>query len=195
MGKKVWIFLLAALLVPGTSAWAQQAAPGQDIVSITAFGGGLFPTGDLGAGEFDNSGTGGVTAGIWLGRYVGIRGNVLFARTDVNGGVPAQLVGSNPDVWLYSADLLLRYPIDVGAGWLSPYAIGGLGGKTHDFSGRGTETDFAGNFGAGLEYRFGPTSRWGIYSEVRDFVSRFERYGIRDTQHDVVWTGGVSLNF
>ncbi len=51
---------------------------------------------------------------------------------------------------------------------------------------------FAGNFGAGIEYRF---SRIGVRAEARDYVYKFDRYGYDKTQHDVAWQGGVTLSF
>jgi len=64
--------------------------------------------------------------------------------------------------------------------------------KTYDFDRIDSETDFAGSFGGGIEYRLG---RLGLQAEVRDFVSQFDQFGFDDTQHDVVYTGGVTLNY
>jgi outer membrane protein W len=186
---------VATLLVPATGALAQNVSPGNDNFTISLYAGGLSPSGDLGAGEFDSSGTIGGALGWWITRNVGIRGNVAFAQTDVPAAAPSALLGQNPDVWFYSADLLVRFPFQVGTGWLSPYVLGGLGAKTYSFENLDTETDFAGNFGGGAEYRFDPTSRWGVFTEVKSYVSEFERFGVSDTQWDVAWTGGISLNF
>jgi hypothetical protein len=195
MRKQVWALMTAALLVPATSALAQDASPGNDNLTISVYGGGLWPSGDLGPTEFNSSGTVGGTVGWWITRNVGIRGNVAFARTDVPAGAPTDLIGQNPDVWFWNADVLVRFPFQVADGFLSPYLLGGLGGKTYDFSTLGNETDFAGNFGGGVEYRIGPTSRWGVFTELKTFVSEFDRFGVSDTQWDVGWTGGISLNF
>ncbi|HSL70274.1 MAG TPA: hypothetical protein VK864_08515, partial [Longimicrobiales bacterium] len=83
-----------------------------------------------------------------------------------------------------------RLPLSAGQ-WF-PYVVAGAGGKTYDFDLNDRETDFAGNFGGGIEYRF---ARWGIQAEVRDVVSKFERFGVNETQHDIAWTAGLTLSF
>jgi hypothetical protein len=196
MRKQVWALMMAALLVPATGALAQDVSPGNDRVTISLYGGGLWPSGNLGATEFESSGSVGGSVGVWLHRNVGLRGSVAFAQTDVpTVGAPTGLIGQNPDIWLYNADVVLRYPVRAGQSWVFPYVFGGVGGKTYSFETLSTETDFAGNFGGGTEVRFGPTSRWGIFTEARTFVSDFDRFGISDRQWDVGWTGGISLSF
>lgn len=132
--------------------------------------------------------------GVWLHRYVGIRASVVWAQTDVSGPASADVTGVDPNVWAYSGDVVLRVPIDARSGWIVPYIVGGLGAKTYDFDGVDTETELAVSFGGGVEYRF-PSSRWGVNLEARDYVSSFELYGIDETQHDLVWTGGITLSF
>ncbi|MBI3983312.1 MAG: hypothetical protein HY337_10380 [Gemmatimonadetes bacterium] len=51
---------------------------------------------------------------------------------------------------------------------------------------------FAGNFGAGIEYRY---RRLGFRAEGRDFIYEFQRFGFDNTQHDVVWEGGLTVSF
>src|SRR5439155_137452 len=80
-----------------------------------------------------------------------------------------------------------------GSGTLNPYVLGGVGAiSVHQLGADSTWSKFAGNFGAGLEYRFG---RVGIRAEGRDFVYTFDRYGFDKTQHDVAWQGGLTLSF
>jgi hypothetical protein len=174
----------------------RQGGAGSDILTINLYGGGFAPTANLTSGsEFDDSGTVGGAATLWLHRYVGVRANVLYAQTDAPAGAPDPLDGERPDVWAYSGDVVLRLPLTAGEGttWF-PYLVGGAGAKTYDFeqSETETETDFAGNFGGGIEYRF---SRVGMQAEVRDIVSSFERFDIDEIQHDVVWTAGITLSF
>jgi hypothetical protein len=197
--------VLAALITAGvlgtTAAHAQsqtprpQGAAGSDIVTINAYGGGFSPAADLTADErFGRSGTVGGAVTLWVHPVVGVRGNLLYARTDVPAAAPDPLAGENPNVWAYSGDLVLRLPRTAANGrdtWF-PYIVGGLGAKTYSFDTLSTETDFSGNFGAGIEYRF---AQWGLQGEVRDIVSRFDRFGVDRTQHDVVWTAGITLSF
>jgi hypothetical protein len=201
MSKLRYLAAAAALVAAlgATSAEAQVLGPaegaGNDMLTLNLFGGGYSPASSLTAGsEFRNSGTVGVAATLWVHPLVGVRANGLFARTDASQGVPEGLKDEKPNVWAYSGDLVLRLPFSTANGrdtWF-PYLLGGLGGKTYDFDQAGTETDFAGNVGAGIEYRIG---RWGVQAEVRDIISTFDRFGIDKTQHDVVWTGGITLSF
>ncbi len=56
----------------------------------------------------------------------------------------------------YDADLVLRYPLQAGSATLYPYVLGGVGAiSVHQLGADSTWSKFAGNFGAGLEYRFG----------------------------------------
>lgn len=193
--------MLALLLLSALSAapsWAQgrdrSGVAGRDLISFGVFGGGFSPAEDLmGGPEFDTSGAVGGTVTLWVQRYVGIRGNVLYAQTelqDANGS----LAGEDPNVWAYGGELVLRLPAEgarAGDSWF-PYVVGGLGAKTYDFDEADAETDFAGSFGGGIEYRYG---RIGLQAEVRDFVSQFDQFGFDDTQHDVVYTAGLTLNY
>jgi hypothetical protein len=170
---------------------------GVDFLSVGLYGGGFFPASNLGAGtEFDNTGTVGGTVTLWAHRNVGVRANVLWSSLNVVGPGENPLAGEDPDVWHYSGDVLLRLPFTT-AGELSwfPYLVGGLGAKTYDFETRSTDTDFAGNYGAGVELRFGPEGRWGVNTEVRNLMSNFDRAGFDTTLNDVIWTGGFTLNF
>jgi len=175
--------------------------PGGDRFSVNVHGGGFFATSSLGAAtEFDDTGTVGGNATLWLHRNVGVRASVLWAQPDVIDErvftqTNSSIAREDPDVWLYSGDLVLRLPLAGGNFTWFPYAVGGFGGKTYDFATLSSATDFAGNFGAGVELRFGHSGRWGINTEVRDFVSSFDRLGFDETLHDVIWTGGISLTF
>lgn len=190
------LFLLAVIAAAGaTPVVAQAHGPAADRLTIGLYGGGYTPASTLMPGvEFENSGTVGGTLTLWLHPLLGVRGNVLYARTNVSLGGPASLAGEDPNVWAYSGDLLLRHPKPIGTGhgmWF-PYLVGGLGGKTYDFDQQRRETDLAGNYGAGVEFRNG---RWGVQAEVRDIVSNFDRLGVDKTQHDVVWTAGLTWTF
>jgi hypothetical protein len=189
--------LIAVGVAGGTELHAQVLGPRQglgEIVTINAYGGGFSPASTLTTdGGFDSSAAVGGAATLWLHHNVGVRGNVLFARTAAADGVPDAVVGEDPDVWAYSGDVVLRIPFVSPNGrdaWF-PYLVGGLGAKTYAFD-AGRETDFAGSFGGGLEYRL---ARWGIQAEVRDIVTRFDRFDVDKVQHDVVWTAGLTLSF
>lgn len=175
----------------------RDSHPGTDVLSFNLYGGGFFSTSTLAAGtEFDDTGTVGGTVTYWVHHNVGVRGNVLWASPAVVTADENPLVGEDPNVWHYSGDLVLRLPLPAtGRMSLSPYLLGGLGGKTYDFETLSTASDFAGNFGVGVEVRFGETGRLGLNTEVRDFISNFDRHGFDSTLNDVFWTGGITFNF
>ncbi len=197
--RRILTVLLALGALGATAVQAQTlrlpGAAGNDVLTLNVYGGGFSPAADLTADDrFQSSGTVGGALTLWVHPNVGLRGNVLYARTDLPSAAPEPLPGENPNVWAYSGDLVLRLPLAAGNGrdtWF-PYILGGLGGKMYDFDTLSTETDFASNFGAGIEYRF---AQWGLQAEVRDIVSRFNRLGVDRTQHDVVWTAGITLSF
>lgn len=161
--------------------------------SLSLYAGGYTPSGTIGGGEFDDDAAVGAALGVWLTQHVGIRANGLYAQPGVEGDPAIDL--NAPNIWMYSGDLVLRNPMQLGSGVLAPYVLGGLGAKTYDFENLDSETDFAGNFGAGLEYQFPREHAWGLLVEVRDFVSQFEVGPVDDVQHDILRTGGVRLGF
>ena len=134
---------------------------------------------------------GSVDGTVWLQQYVGIRASGGWAQDSIRN---AALTGRGKfNKFTYDADIVLRYPLAAGSGTLNPYVLGGVGATSvHQLGADSTWSKFAGNFGAGLEYRFG---RVGIRAEGRDFVYKFDRYGFNKTQHDIAWQGGVTLSF
>ena len=127
----------------------------------------------------------------WLTDYVGVRASGGWAQDSIQG---AALAGRGRfNKFTYDADLVLRYPIHGTSGTLSPYLLAGAGAiSVHQLGATDSWSKFAGNFGAGLEYRFG---RVGLRAEGRDFVYTFDRYSFNKTQHDVAWQGGITLSF
>jgi len=168
--------------------------PAIDQVTLGGSFGGLS-----GAANLDQAGTAdwrlgwaaSVDATLWLHRYLGVRGSGSWAQDSLRG---ASLVGRGKfNKFTYDADLVLRYPTATGSATLIPYVLGGAGAiSVHQLGSDSTWTKLAGNFGAGLEYRFG---RVGVRAEGRDYVYTFDRYGFDKTQHDIAWQGGVTLSF
>jgi hypothetical protein len=190
------IMSLCALMLFAIEGHAQvQVSPPPQSAFFTIDAGGFFPTGDLGDGEFDNTETVNATLGVWFGDFVGVRANVLWANPDISGSPPVELEGESPDIFYYTGDLLLRYPMQMGQGSIIPYAIAGLGARTMNFDAASNQTDLAGNAGAGLEYRFGQMQNWGIRTEVRGFGSNLDAFGLDENLWDVAWTGGLTFAF
>ena len=116
---------------------------------------------------------GSLDASYWVLPRFGLRIGGTWAQDSLRG---AALPGRGKfNKFNYDAALVLRYPIETGSATLSPYVLGGAGAiSVHQLGASDTWSKFAGNFGAGLEYRFG---RVGLRAEGRDFVYKFDRYG------------------
>ncbi|HYT82175.1 MAG TPA: outer membrane beta-barrel protein [Gemmatimonadales bacterium] len=168
--------------------------PGYDRVTLGGAFGALSGAADLdavGSADWRLGWAGSVDATYWLHRYVGVRAGGGWAQDSLRG---ATLGGRGKfNKFTYDADVVLRYPINRGSATLSPYLVGGVGAiSVHQLDSDSTWSKFTGNFGAGLEYRFG---RVGVRAEGRDYVYTFDRYGFDKTQHDIAWQGGVTLSF
>jgi hypothetical protein len=170
--------------------------PAVDQVTLGGAFGGLS-----GAANLDPAGTtdwrlgwaASVDATLWLHRYVGVRASGGWAQDSLRGNAPGLVGRGTFNKFTYDGDLVLRYPTTAGSGTVIPYVLGGAGAiSVHQLGSDSTWTKLAGNFGAGVEYRFG---RVGIRAEGRDYVYTFDRYGFNKTQHDVAWQGGVTLSF
>jgi len=196
------IVALLAILVPaGLAAQASDvvhapANSGFHRISVGgAFGGlsGAANLNDAGTADWRLGWIGSVDATAWLTEHVGIRASGSWAQDSLRDA-GATLTGRGKfNKFTYDADLVLRYPVQTGSGTVSPYLLGGVGAiSVHQLASDSTWSKFAGNFGAGLEYRFG---RWGIRAEGRDYVYSFDRYGFDKTQHDIAWQGGLTLAF
>lgn len=187
---------LALTLTLAPAALAAQAADRLDgeRVTLTASFGGLSGAADLndaGNADWRLGWVGSIDATYWVHPLVGLRASGAWAQDSVRG---ASLAGRGKfNKFTYDANVVLRYAVGAGTGTLVPYVLGGAGAiSVHQLGSDSTWTKFAGNFGAGLEYRFG---RWGVRAEGRDYVYKFDRYGFDKTQHDIAWQGGVSVSF
>ena len=208
LGGVVTLMVLAVIaMVHATEVSAQQQVaqrfggdshPGMDVISFSVHGGGFFSASSFAGGaRFEDTGAFGASATFWAHSNLGIRGNFLWYQPNVLVGTEElAIVGEDPDVFHYSGDLVLRMPVPGGdnMSWF-PYLLGGVGGKTYDFSTLESETDLTGNVGLGLELRFGQDGRWGVHTEVRDYISNLTVAELDETIHDVIWTGGISINF
>jgi len=136
-----------------------------------------------------------VDATVWVHQYVGIRAGAGWAQDSIRGTVSSLSGRRKFNKFFYDGELVLRYPVRAGVGSVTPYVLGGAGAVTvHrlDTSSDEDFTKFAGNFGAGVEYRY---KRIGFRVEGRDLVYLFDRYGLDKTQHGIVWDGGLTVSF
>jgi hypothetical protein len=188
--------LIALALLPAALAaqTAQNTNPLADKFTIAAAFGGLSGAASLnqsGSADWRLGWAGSVDASYWVLPRVGLRVSGTWAQDSLRGG---SLTGRGKfNKFAYDAGVVLRYPLAAGAGTFIPYVLGGAGAiSLHQLGSDSTWTKFAGNFGAGLEYRF---SRIGLRAEGRDYVYKFDRHGFDKTQHDVAWQGGVTVSF
>ena len=127
----------------------------------------------------------------WIQPRLGVRVSGMWAQDSLDGGSISGRGMFNK--FAYDANVVLRYPLSAGSGTFVPYVLGGAGAiSVHQLGSDSTWTQFAGNFGAGVEYRF---SRFGVRVEGRDYVYKFDRYGYDKTQHDIAWQGAITYSF
>jgi hypothetical protein len=119
----------------------------------------------------------GAELGLGLTRNVALVGNLGYARPNLEVGVP--IVGGlsvgESSVLLYDAGLRLSLPMQSGGLPITPFIQAGAGGirqevkvdplKTHS-------TDFAYNFGAGVDLALSP--RLGVQLMAKDYVGKFD---------------------
>lgn len=185
---------LAALsLTPGATQ-AQGPNPLADRWTVAAAFGGLSGAADLntaGTANWRLGWAGSIDANYWVLPRVGLRISGTWAQDSLKA---TGLTGRGKfNKFAYDANVVLRHPLSAGAGTFIPYVLAGAGAiSVHQLGSDSTWTKFAGNFGAGVEYRF---SRIGVRAEGRDYVYKFDRYGFDKTQHDVAWQGGVTISF
>ena len=157
---------------------AQSGRPGS--LGITPYAGymrfGTLVDGPLGtrvrgAGSpvYGAEATLGITPGLAL------VGNVAYASSDLEVGVPVAggLSLGKSSALLYDAALRLSVP--VSAGGIRPFVQGGAGAMRQevDVAGVGTHaTNFAYNLGAGVEVPVG--SRLGLQLMAKDYIGKFD---------------------
>ena len=187
-------YALGLALVTAPAAATAQAAPRFDRLTVAGVFGGLSGAADLndaGTADWRLGWAGAVNATYWFHNHVGVRAGAGWAQDSIRG---ATITGRQTfNKFTYDANIVARYPLGAGAGTFVPYVLAGAGAiSVHQLGSDSTWTNFAGNFGAGLEYRLG---RVGVRAEARDYVYQFDRYGFDKTQHDIAWQGGVTLSF
>ncbi len=187
-------FTLAALAITPAALHAQNPNPLADRFTVSAAFGGLSGAANLndaGTADWRLGWAGSLDANYWILSRLGLRIGGTWAQDSLRSGT---ITGRGKfNKFAYDADVVLRYPLTAGASTIVPYVVGGAGAiSVHQLESDSTWTKFAGNFGAGVEYRFG---RVGLRAEGRDYVYKFDRYGFDKTQHDVAWQGGVTVSF
>jgi opacity protein-like surface antigen len=187
---------ILAALIAGLSL--AQPISGQDrAVSIAVRGGGFNSVTDLneaGTADFKKTGySANATIGVDLHRYVAVRGDVGFARNELqqNGFE----TGRDLARLFYDAAVQVQY--DAASGF-KPYAFVGAGGVTLHPVGS-TDSDkskFAGTAGLGLSYTL-PGCNVGLLVEGKGWLYELSELNgplssFDNTQFDVTWSAGLS---
>lgn len=178
-------------------ALGQPASAQEKGVGISVRGGGfnsLTDLNDAGTADFKKVGYNlGGSVGVDLHRYVGVRGDVTFARNELRQNDVA--TGLELNRFFYDGAVQLQYP---AANGLKPYVFVGAGAVTlHPVgSSNSDKTKFAGTGGLGVSYAV-PGSNLGLFVEGKGWVYDVkelsgELAGFDKTQFDAAWSAGLS---
>jgi opacity protein-like surface antigen len=201
--------LLSAGLVAGlllaAPLQAQSARPGS--FSLTPYAGymrfGNLVDGPLGASIRGAAGpVYGAEATLGITRGLALVGNVAYASTDLEVGVPVigGLSFGKSSALLYDAALRLGVPL--GTGGIKPFVQAGAGAMRQEIEVGPVATkatNFAYNVGAGVEVPLG--SRLGLQLMAKDYIGKFDAKEATaidvntGTTHNWTLNAGVRLGF
>lgn len=197
---------LFGVLALGPSASAQEGRDDTSSVTFRLQGGGFSSIRELDDAEmvdFERGWSLGTGLGYQINNYLALRGNVAFARAEIQDrrAISLDMTGQRFNRVFYDADLQLRYPFASG---FSPYLLAGGGAITVDHDrdgdlfdgdpGRDHFTKGAGKVGLGLSYRI-PDSGVELYAEGTGWIYKWDRNGFDRTQFDTTWDGGIAFRF
>jgi hypothetical protein len=194
----------AALLIAATAGaelHAQAAAPGHDIASVGLKLGLLSPRttfddASFGESSFSEGLAYGVAVNTWpmLGRRVGIRGQLVRSETAGENSTSdfAPIAINDPTVYLYTLELAVRQPVELGSLTGVPYLAAGYGGKQYTWAVSQHKTSRFGAWTAagGLELRPTALGAFGVSTELRAYGSEFRAFGIDDGTWEDGFYGG-----
>jgi hypothetical protein len=182
--------LSLALAVP-TARLAAQAPERR--FSISTFSGGVVPFGGAwGDGEFRLARDDGARFTVELNPVLAVRAAVTRALRETSGVGWGQDAGKDIETWHYGAEVVAGPSASRN---LRPYVFGGAGLAASDPRGDGeTSTTPAIRAGLGVQWRPG-RSRLGALLEAGGSAYRLKALGVRQTQLDFAWNGGLSLHW
>jgi hypothetical protein len=203
MKYSVRTIALAALVLMAVPAAAQRP----QAVRVTPYVG-FLAAGSIANGPFGfevgNAGAPlyGLQLGVNLTRNIAIVGNVGYADSELEAGLP--LIGglsvADSKVLMYDGGVQLRFPAVTGGGTgLVPFVEGGVGAIRNEITSgsmRSTSTNVALIAGGGLDLQL--TNNFGLRVMAKDHISRFdygEALGINNEgrrAHN--WVMGLGLN-
>jgi hypothetical protein len=119
----------------------------------------------------------GAEATLGITRGLALVGNVAYASSDLEVGVP--IVGGlsfgKSSALLYDAALRLSVPLGSGVAGVRPFVQAGAGAMRQELEiapVAATSTNFAYNLGAGVEVPLGP--RFGLQLMAKDYIGKFD---------------------
>ncbi len=204
--------LLAAATAAAAPLAAQRsraASPKPTVLDVTPYAGfarfGTLLDGPLGTSlRSAGSALYGAQAGLALSEHVSVVGNVAYASSDLEIGLPiigGLDVGTTRHL-VYDVGVEGRLPLAGASRTITPFAQGGVGAietRLQNVLLRTKDTNLAFNGGAGVDLALG--SGLGVRAMVKDYVGRFDAsgstgVGVRgDWTHNVAGSVGVRLSF
>ena len=144
----------------------------------------------------------GAEAKLGLTRGLALVGNVAYASTDLEVGIPVVggLSFGRTSALLYDAGLRLSLPLSAGPGGINPFVQAGAGAMRQEIEVGpiGTQaTNFAYNLGAGVDVPLG--SRLGLQLMAKDYIGKFDSREATaidintETTHNWTVSAGVRL--
>jgi hypothetical protein len=120
----------------------------------------------------------GAEASVGIARGLALVGNVAYASSDLEVGLPVLggFAFGRSSALLYDAAVRLSLPLNVGGvGGIRPFVQAGAGAMRQEIevaSVASTSTNFAYNVGAGLDVPLGP--RFGLQLMAKDYIGKFD---------------------
>ena len=144
----------------------------------------------------------GAEASLGLTRGLTLVGNVAYASSDLEVGVPVVggLSVGRSSALLYDAALRLSVPLDAGGSTITPFVQAGAGAMRQEIDVAPVatrSTNFAYNLGAGVEIPLG--ERLGLQLMAKDYIGKFDVRGATavdleaETAHNWTVSAGVRL--
>jgi len=174
MYRATAIAFIAALLIGGTQASAQENIPGPGSIELTAIPGGVtFFQAKGNSPSFKNYTLGGALT-YNINRIFGVEGEVttsLGISQDLSSNL---FPGSQktPNVLNYTGNVVVSLPTDSS---FVPYVTGGIGAMTlyskPSLGINSAETLLTGNVGGGVKW-YAPGGNWGVRGDYRFIASR-----------------------
>jgi hypothetical protein len=182
--------LSLALALPAARLAAQAPTSRFSVALFSGTVTGLGSGGD--DGKFHATRDDGARFTVGLAPGLAVRASVTRALRETSGAAWGKNEGQDVETWRYGAEVVAGPSAPRG---LRPYVFGGVGLTTSNPPGDGAAgTGPAARAGAGVEWRPGG-ARVGALLEGGASAYRLRALGVRQTQLDFAWNGGLALHW